>query len=403
MESTFDERIQSLRDEISTSNNYDTKFDAWANTAANICHEIATSKDESILVDRFFYAFQSAPKENPKFLIIAFNPADHFETTYEVGCKNESRNYERVTGNLLKEKNIFWDPNNTWRIWKNLMKSFVSTELIGLLDSFVYMNMVYFGSHSVDSFNKKNKGAEEAQRICTELTNILVFEIFKPEVILCLGKESFAGIGSGLEQPQESAIITDDNVKSKFVNQTLVVGIPHSSGAKNVFDEERIKLGEAIHQIIFKNPVTSINRVNTLKTKFDKSTISELMCLARCSKTLSNHKITEGKETGGNIRFEVDGFDNDKLEITIASQGFIGVRYAKIDGKYPNNLENNRYSKALDNLGFRNGEKGGSWLGIKSFAQYNTKDITEIFRNIEADITKILLLGNQWTPLSNYS
>lgn len=390
MEKTFDERIKRLRVDVAASNDYDEQLDIWANTAANICHEIATSKDESIQVDRFFYAFQSPPKEKPEFLIVAFNPGDGDETRYEEGCKNPSRKYPCISGKELKEPNKFWDNHHTWRIWQNLMKSFVSTELNGLLNSFVSMNLVYFVSKKVKTFQKL-KGAEAAQRICTELTNILVFDIFKPDFILCLGIESFEGVGNGLKQSQVLDSPNNKNVKSKDVNQTLVIGIPHASGARDVTDEERVNIGETIHQLIFKNPVTSINRVNTLKTKFDKAFLNELIGLVRSSESLSKLNITEGKETGGNIRYEVEGFNNDKLEITVSSQSFIGVRYAKIDGKYPANLEINRHSKALENLGFRDGDKGGNWLGIKSFGQYNTKDITDIIRNIEVDITKFLM------------
>lgn len=265
---TFDERLIKLREEITASPDYNTKFDIWLDNAANICHDIATSKEKVIKVDRFFYAFQSPLIESPKFLIIAFNPADGYETTYEVGCKNKNRNYERITGNELKEPNMSWNKHHTWRIWQNLKKSFVSTELNGLLNSFVYMNMVYFGSGTVNSF-EKNSGAQLAKQVCTELTNILVFEIFKPRVILCLGVESFAGIGNGFEQTQVNNSPINDNVKSKYVNQTLVVGVPHSSGARNGSDEIRINMGEALHDLIFRTPITSVNRVNSIQMKFN--------------------------------------------------------------------------------------------------------------------------------------
>lgn len=166
-------------------------------------------------------------------------------------------------------------------------------------------------------------------------------------------------------------------------------GIPDEP--KKVSDEERVNRGEAIHELIFGTPITTANRVYSTKIKFDKAFLNELLSLARTSEYLSKLSIIEGKETGGNIRYEVDGFDNDKLEITITSQsqGYIGVRYAMIDRKYPDNPENNQYSKALENLGFRDGDKGGHWLGVKTIGQYKTKDLTEIIRNIEADIKKI--------------
>jgi hypothetical protein len=58
---SFDERLLKLREEITASPDNGTKFNIWVNNAADICHDIATSKEESIQVDRFFMAFQSPP------------------------------------------------------------------------------------------------------------------------------------------------------------------------------------------------------------------------------------------------------------------------------------------------------------------------------------------------------
>lgn len=391
MNNMFNERLQLLREEIIASPDYDSKLDIWANTAANICHDIATSKEEFIKVDRFFYAFQSPPIESPKFLIIAFNPADGFETTYEVGCKNENRNFKRITGNEMKEPNMSWSKHHTWRIWQNLKKSFVSNELNGLLNSFVYLNMVYFGSSTVKSFNK-NSGAQLAKQVCTELTNILVFEIFKPQVILCLGVDSFAGISNGIEQIQVNNSPINDNVKSKYVNQTLVVGVPHSSGARNGSDELRVNIGEALHDLIFSTPITSVNRVNSLQMKFDNIFLNEFLIHIRRSEVLSRLNISEGKENGGNIRYIVDGYDNDKMEITISSQGFIGIRFAKINGHYSGNVQiyKDKYVKLLNSNGFRSDEKGGNWIGKKSIGQYNTTVLNDLTNFIEIDIMKFI-------------
>lgn len=393
MESTFNDKLLKLRADIASSTTYKEKLDIWADTAANICHDIATSSINSIKVDRFFYAFQSPPLDHrPKLLIIAFNPKDKDETTYDAGCKNESRNYERVTGDELKKANMSW--GNTWRIWQNLKKSFVSTELNGLLDSFVYMNMVYFGSDTVESLYKKNKGAKMAEQICTELTHILAFEIFKPDYILCLGENSFLGISNSPLFAPSNLIHITEKVKSKEANQILIVGIPHASGARGITDELRVEIGEAIHKAFFKNAVDSTNRVYTLNTKFDKSTLNKIMELVRSNDTLSKLTITEGNENGGNIRYDVDGFDNEKLEITITitSNGYIGVRNAKTEGRNINQsqIDSSRYSKILEKLGFRDSKKGGNWIGIKPFSQYNTIEAKEITRNIESDITEIL-------------
>lgn len=391
MMNSFNDRLQLLREEITASPDYNSKFNIWADTAANICHDIATSSNTSIKVDRFFYAFQSPPVESPKFLIIAFNPADGFETTYEVGCKNKNRNYERITGNELKEPNMSWNNHHTWRIWQNLKKTLISTELNGLLDLFVYMNMVYFGSRTVNSFNK-NSGAQLAKQVCIELTNILVFEIFKPQIILCLGIDSFSGIGHGFEQTQVMISHINDKVKSKYVNQTLVVGIPHSSGARNGSDELRINIGEALHDLIFRTPITSANRVKSIQMKFDNSFLNELLNHVRNSEVLSKLNISEGKEKGANIRYIVTGYDNDKLEITISSQGFIGIRFAKLNGQYSGNDQTkiNKCVKLLKSNGFSSDDKGGNWIGKKSFGQYNTTVSNDLTYFIENDISKFL-------------
>lgn len=388
----INEKLQSLREEITASPNYNSKLNVWANSAANICHEIATSKEEDIKVDRFFYAFQSPPIKNPKFLIIAFNPSDRFETTYEIGCKNENRNYERITGNVLKEPNMTWDQHHTWRIWQNLKKSFVSTEMNELLNSFVYMNMVFFGSKNVDTFNNKNSGAKFAKKVCTELTNILAFEIFKPQIILCLGDESFAGIGNEFEQIQVTNSSIDNKAKSKQVNKTLVIGMPHPSGARNLTDVYRVNIGEALHDLIFETPITSANRVNLTQHKFDKSIMDALLNLVRRSEFLSRLNITEGKEKGGNIRYVIEGFDNDKLEITISSQGFTGIRFAKSNGQYSDITQSDMeiYVKLLNSHGFSSDDKAGNWIGKKSFYQYNTIVLSDLNDFIENDIKKVI-------------
>ena len=391
MNDTFNERLQLLREKIAASSDYELKFNIWLENAAGICHDIATSKDESIQVDRFFFAFQSPPIKTPKFLIIAFNSADKDETTYIAGCKNEKRKYEKITGEELKKPNMSWDTHHTWRIWQNLRKSFVSTEMNGLLDSFVFMNLVYFVSKNVQTF-QKIKGSRIAQKICTELTNLLVFEIFKPEVILCLGVESFAGISNGFEQSQVNISPINDKVKSKLINQTLIIGVPHSSGSRNEHDDVRVSMGEAIHEKIFKNPITSINRVCTLKTKLDKTIINDLFKHIRSSEILAKLNISEGKEQGGNIRYVIDGLDNDELEITISSQGFIGVRFAMVNGKYSGNVQKNKeiYLELLKSLGFSSDDKGGYWIGRKLIGQYNTTELKNLTDFIENDIKNFI-------------
>jgi hypothetical protein len=253
------------------------------------------------------------------------------------------------------------------------------------------MNMVYFGSGTVDTFNK-NSGAQLAKQVCTELTNILVFEIFKPQIILCLGVESFAGVGNGFEQTQVNISPINDNVKSKHVNQTLVVGIPHSSGARNGSDKLRVNIGEALHDLIFRTPITSANRVNSIRIKFDSSFLNELLNHLRSSEVLARLDIAEGKENGANIRYIVKGYDNDKLEITISSQGFIGIRFAKLNGQYSDNvnINKNNYARLLESNGFGSDDKGGNWIGKKSFGQYNTTLLNDLSYFIEKDITKFI-------------
>jgi hypothetical protein len=221
-------------------NSFNEKLGRWAEKSARLCREIALSDDPAKQVDKWFYAFQSPPREAPGLLILGFNPAEDFP--YSSGSQDLQADIER-----MKNENPCWGNRDSWLIWKNLKKYFASDGLKALLEESVYMNEVYFNSANEASLSSL-AGGVQAIRVCRELTQEVIFDIIRPEKILCLGVSSrFDSIGKATNyQVLGTYGASKKLLIKKICRETPVYAIPHPSGAQGVSDDDRETAGKLL-------------------------------------------------------------------------------------------------------------------------------------------------------------
>jgi hypothetical protein len=229
--------------------NFNGKLNEWAEKAATLCHEIATSNDPALRVDKYFYAFQSPPKERPEALILGINPSEDsgFDFSYS-GCgQGLQSDIER-----MKKGNPHWNTEATWAIWTKLKKHFASDDLKALLENSVYMNEVYFNSRNLQALYDAFPGSVRAIRVCCELTQEVVFDVIRPKKILCLGvSECFHWIGAG---ENYRVLQTNEKHIRLFITKTCrgvpVYGIPHPSGARGISNDDRTVISHLLAEAL---------------------------------------------------------------------------------------------------------------------------------------------------------
>ena len=225
-------------------NGFDEKLHDWSNKAALFCRSVIEDPDYEI--DLFFYAFQSPPLSNPDLLILGLNP--HENGTYKDGCS--AWGIKEMTALEMMKENQFWlkkegikgrEGHESWNIWRKLRKLFRENELKLILDSSVYMNLIYFNTNNFDEFINK-KGSNKVITKCKELTTDVIFNVIKPKSILCLSiPKCFDYIkGESLENLLPGG--KKRLLMKKMINGVPVYGVPHVSGSRisnKEFDEIR--------------------------------------------------------------------------------------------------------------------------------------------------------------------
>lgn len=223
---------------------FEQKLNAWAEQVAEICHEIATSTDEGKRLDKAFYVFQSEPPRNEgiDLLIIGLNPGNDFSLEAQYvnpiwGIKNN-----KMDKSTLLQKNPCFDNCDSWKIWKNLEKSFSKQ----VLANACYINQVYFNTGNYKALQNQASGPN-AIKVCRELTQEFI-RIVQPKNILCLGvSDCFSGMGIGAFKVIKTNKANKKLVIKKVCDGIPVYGIPHPSGARGISDYDRKEIGEILN------------------------------------------------------------------------------------------------------------------------------------------------------------
>jgi len=223
---------------------FDKKLREWSIKVVNYCHEMATNPDYNL--DLSFYAFQSAPKESPELLLLGINPgreytyADQFNNPIW-GLKDE----KKMSAEVFVKANPVFHNHDSWKLWKNLSKSFESDRMKDILANSMYMNFIYFNTAKVENLLAK-KGGREVYNMCRNFSLELILEIIKPKQILCLGT---GGCFDILPIKDEENLLVDKKrllIKGKLSN-IPIYGIPHPSGSITS-DDDRKRIGKLLRK-----------------------------------------------------------------------------------------------------------------------------------------------------------
>jgi len=150
--------------------------------------------------------------------------------------------------NRCKSGNVYWNErNDKWAIWKNLRESFKNelgdSSLMDDMNHLVFTNAIFFtGDHITEVLDQIGTSVEYR---CMELTRDLIFDILHPKLLVCFSVNDVFDKLIGLIRKKEG-LIEKSSVK-KFkpyhikhtcaitqVNGTIILGIPHPSGAHGV-------------------------------------------------------------------------------------------------------------------------------------------------------------------------
>jgi len=223
---------------------FDIRLREWSNKVVNYCHEAATNPANNLNLS--FYAFQSVPKESPELLVLGINPGE--ENTYESQFNNPIwglTEEKKMTAEVFEKANPCFHNHDTWRLWKNLSKSFDGNRMNDILFNSMYMNFIYFNTIKVENLLAK-KGGKEVYDMCRNFSLELIVEIIKPKQILCLGTGGCFDI-LPIKDKDKEILLKDKKrllIKGRLSN-IPIYGIPHPSGSKTS-DADRKRIGELL-------------------------------------------------------------------------------------------------------------------------------------------------------------
>lgn len=144
--------------------------------------------------------------------------------------------------------NINWGARNTeWAIWRNLRNYFINVVgdsfLMDDMEHLVFTNAIFFTGDRIHEVLEQIGTSVENK--CMELTRELVFEILQPKLLVCfsVGDVFDKLIGSIKKKEGANVKMTVNKFKPYHIkyncaitqfNRTIILGIPHPSGAYGV-------------------------------------------------------------------------------------------------------------------------------------------------------------------------
>ncbi len=211
--------------------NFDKKLKEWGRKVVDFCNEIATNEEYEL--NLHFYAFQSAPKQNPDLLILGINPGEEHEYKGKISVEK------------FIEANPFFCNHKDWAMWKRLSISFESIPEI--LEESMCMNLVYFNTDNLQNLLKR-KGGKEGFVKCKGFSLDLISEVIRPKCILCLGT---ATCFDYLPIENKEVLLKSRMrllVKGEF-NGIPTYAMPHPSGAR-VSNVNRKEIGKKLKECL---------------------------------------------------------------------------------------------------------------------------------------------------------
>jgi hypothetical protein len=244
--------------EVGKCSGYTEKLNKWAELTVKYCHGLNMDKK----IDRAFFAFQSKPlKKKPEVLLLGLNPMG--TANYESQYNNELWGLKHAGGmtpDVFIQQNQWYHggryskEEKGWNILNNLKKTTeVHSDLQDLFDEdkIVYMNILYFNSKDFAEF-KISAGThwKEIYETCVQLSKNLIFEIIKPEKILCLGIDNCY---KSFTSPYNSEVLISGSLLKTEINNTPVYGMTHPSA--RISNAKRKFIGLNLYASLFDKPI----------------------------------------------------------------------------------------------------------------------------------------------------
>lgn len=243
MDSNFQKKFEVLCSQIAVNRTYKEKLNTWADFTVDYCHNLAINK-----IDRSFYVFQSEPQENPQILILGLNPYGTYQYNSMFNSPIDGwglNNFKKMIPKVFIHQNPWYNDGKNaedgkeWNILKNLAKTINITEDFSkLFYNMVYMNILYFNSKDFNEF--KNSFKEHWQIVyenCIKLSSLLIFEVIKPEKIICLGIYNCFNpfVGNAVTE-----VLIKGHLHKYKKNNVNIYGITHPSARVSNFLRENI-------------------------------------------------------------------------------------------------------------------------------------------------------------------
>jgi hypothetical protein len=358
MKYKFKEDLETLRLEIRSYESFEEKLKKWAEFTVEYCNEIAENKN------RTYYVFQSEPRYEPDVLILGLNPGGNF--TFESQIEKEGwglKQHGKMISEILIHQNPWYfggkeeKKEKEWNILRNLNKTInVHSEVSGIFDNMVYMNILYFNSKDFAEFKSWFKESwKDVFENCMELSKLLIFDIIKPKRILCL---SIDNCYRPFTRNQQSEQLLTNLLNKSEINGICIYGMTHPSARKTNFERENI--GWHLYADWFKKPIFN----DILK----KLTIIEKLFL----------------EIANELNLKLN-FDNTRNGVQFASFKFIILEEPKVSIYFE--FQQSFYSDLrfeLFNDGFVNKAKQcispyNNWVELDEY--FNPDDFKNYFNN----------------------
>lgn len=191
------------------------KYDDWVNRVRNFLLEVGPKLGEK---GTHCATFQSKPilDRQPDVVFLGYNPHEGWEFYKEE--INPERFYEgnpSFYSDDRKNKNI-------WRVWR-YEDSFKWASFSTPIEDgrFVFFNAVYFGTNSIDEF-EKIEGSKDAIDKCHEYTEEVIQSIFRPKCVVCFSVEDcFDRLNMKFHFQQVKLVNTEEETEKRILDEVL--------------------------------------------------------------------------------------------------------------------------------------------------------------------------------------
>ena len=359
----------------------------WAEKVINEISPIARK------LNKDFYPFQSAVKNNPEILFLGLNPGGG--STYESQSKKdewefinsydeENQPIKMMKPERLLNGNPFFDKNSEdWKYIKGLRRILLFNEALNS-DNYVLGNYYYLSTADFKEAEKVEH--KEVIEKCKGLTYEMI-NLIRPKLIVILGTSK--GIDQLKEFKNQKLVLSGHHQRlliTATYGETKAIAILHPSTMAITHHET-----DAIN--------TNINEFISGKeyTEFEFKKIDWLkFCINEVAKTLETKNIKtdfKSKDKSVEIFDWVIGNEEDQLLIRFDIKNkYFGIRdfKAKTTGtsdRFYSYLQNSQ--KYIESIADPKLEKSNSWLVQKFFEGYEFEDLQSLYNHIANDLSQL--------------